>query len=506
MSWQRLLGWLVPFALLVLLGRCAQTVLDSPNFDWAGARLMPLVTFAEGGRLYMPAHQGPVYNTIYSPLSYLLYLPVLASPEPAAMIAAASALGLLFYFGPVLLLAAPFGVRCRATALDEDKNPKRCRATALQKSALFVAPILLFGLISYQSRALRMSLEGTIHDCPTLGLAVIACIIAYHDQQARRLAWSALFAILAVWSKQVMLPLLLALPLTSAFLHGWRVGLRHLGWMLLGISISALSFTLLTERQSFWFNVFTLPGHHPWIDTFPGNFASVAYHLYEETWLAFLAVGMLVCLERPWRDLTRQRWFLFVIVALLQIPTAFLGRIKVGGSSNSFSPVLYFLLLALLAYLIEFLRDPQRPAQLVRGVGIALNGAVTALALLQLLQSATFLKSYPGPGRSKEQRVVNYLRAHPGEAYFPWNPLSHQAAEGRTCHFAYGLFDRELAGFAIDDEHVNRHRPPHCRYVCFPPGRRHHRSPECLERLMREYPRRVEIDDLPGFECYERPP
>ena len=154
---------------------------------------------------------------------------------------------------------------------------------------------------------------------------------------------------------------------------------------------------------------------------------------------------------------------------------------------------------------IALLRDRAASAD---GVGSlarrALAGSALGLVLLAVPQQAYFFRDYTGLRDTREEQIARFLRRHPGEAYFPWNPLPHLLAEGRLYHFAYGLFDRDLGGFRVTPDHIARFVPEQCRYVCFPEGRRTHRPPMCLEPWLRDFARRVDIPELPGFECYER--
>lgn len=60
----------------------------------------------------------------------------------------------------------------------------------------------------------------------------------------------------------------------------------------------------------------------------------------------------------------------------------------------------------------------------------------------------------------KNQQAVEFLRRHPGKAYFPWYPLATLLAEGRLDHFEYAVVDRFLAGAEPSREHVLAHVPP----------------------------------------------
>jgi hypothetical protein len=483
---------LLPLAMVGVGGRVAQTVLNAPNFDWAGARLAPLVSLGYGYHLYYPAADGPVLNTIYAPLSYLIYAPMCLVHDPAVGIVVASVIGVLCFFGPVLVLLAR------------------------SRGSLSVAAAIVFALLAYLLPSLRMSLEGTSHDCPALGFGLAACLAIYFDEAGhwRSLLLSALFAVLAVWTKQVMAPLLITLPLWTVLMHGWRRGTAHVVCLItVGVPISAILAVLIGPSDMF-FNILTLPARHPWNGQSPDKLFAVVFYLYRECFALVVFLIVMANLKNSrshaerddeeigWDDWLRgNRWSLFALVALLHVPTALLGRIKVGGSVNNFSLVSYFLLVAAVELVRQRACVPDRIGILSRRL---LVGSAVGLVLLAVPQQAYFFRDFTGLEQTREEQIVRFLRHHPGEAYFPWNPLPHLVTEGRLYHFAYGLFDRDLGGFRVKQEHLLRFVPPHCRYVCFPEGRRQHRPPACLEAWLREFPRRVEIPELPGFECYER--
>jgi hypothetical protein len=477
----------LPLALVGLGARAAQSVLSAPNQDWAGARLSPLIGMRFGYAMYYGASDGPVLNTIYSPLSYLIYLPAGLFSQPALEIAAASFIGLVCFFAPVLILFFSLGGKESASRIYAG------------------ASFILFALIAFNMPSLRMSLEGTIHDCPALGLGLAACLPLCFRHQNPWFAWlaSATFAVLSVWAKQVMVPLLIALPLWLLLKEGKRAALPYLLCMGAAGAIISLIFISMLGPSALLFNIWTLPAHHPWNGSFPGNVLGVGYYFYRECFvIAGVLVGLIVLMrsEAEIKPIGLDGYALFVLVALCNIPTALLGRLKVGGSANNFSVSTYFLLIGLLVCLHQACISTTAPTRRLAQTAVAI--AVVGLALVFVPQQAYFFRDFAGLRDTKEAQVTRFVRNHPGAAYFPWNPLPHLAAEGRLYHFAYGLFDRELGGFRIDAAHFRKFVPAHCRYVCFPGGRRDHRRPACLEALLVRS-RLVQLPELQGFECYE---
>jgi hypothetical protein len=96
--------------------------------------------------------------------------------------------------------------------------------------------------------------------------------------------------------------------------------------------------------------------------------------------------------------------------------------------------------------------------------------------------------------------VMSFIREHRGEVYFPWNPLEHLLVEGKYYHFDYGLYDRELAGFAVSPEHFRSCTPQTPRLVCFPENANF----QYALKYLTGYSQASDVKELPGFFCYRR--
>src|SRR5207237_9492205 len=94
------------------------------------------------------------------------------------------------------------------------------------------------------------------------GLAIVLAAISDPDRP-RGWIWSAVAAIVAIWSKQTMVPTWLALALASAL-----CGRRSLGWFLAGSIVATAAFAgalaLLGDSRNFYYNCLWIPAHHPW--------------------------------------------------------------------------------------------------------------------------------------------------------------------------------------------------------------------------------------------------
>ncbi len=148
------------------------------------------------------------------------------------------------------------------------------------------------------------------------------------------------------------------------------------------------------------------------------------------------------------------------------LPSAIAGRAKAGGDINSFSLALFFLTCGLTVML----------ADMARGVEpLAVRVAIPVLvAILAPLANSRKRRSFPPlPAKVRElpqapQSVAfEYLRRHPGEAYFPWFPLAHLFAEHQFRHYAFGIADRLLAGEQVTVADFRAYTPEHPRIIAF---------------------------------------
>jgi hypothetical protein len=466
---------------------------------WGGVRLAPALSLWRGYALYYPEGQGPVSGWIYPPVSCLAYLPATLLGDSVGMILAGKVLSLLFYFGPVALVLA--------------REWRRGRVSPEVALLLFAA----FALLTQGLRPLRYVATEVIADAPALGLAALALAALGSLRGAgptRVLVLAAAAATLAVWSKQLALPLLLLVPLWC----GMTGGLAGLGR---GLAVTAAVATAISlplglafGPRELFFNTVVLPGRHPWkVFKAPGGFETVLARLVAQGWTVLLP---LVLLLAAWAIVARRRprqpggisfassWLPFLVAGVLEIPLGLLGYVKLGGDDNSLAHVLYPLAVAVILLAVQLVALAPRlrwPVVVVAAVA-ALPGALQTTLFLATRPGPRDGQTAPGPDWAETHRAVSrYLRAHPGEAYFPWFPLEHLVAEGRLYHFEYGVYDRFLAGFPVPPSQLHAHVPPRARLVCYPGGSY---AGYLMLRLLPEFNRRVELPELPGCLCFER--
>src|ERR1035437_9594800 len=181
----------------------AQT--DDP---WNNARLTPAIALHYGFRLYYPLHEGPVLSTVVGPMAFLAYWPIgFLRGSPTTLILAASALNLL-------VCAALLAALVR-------------RLTQGRPTRLLVALVGAQLALSYPS--LRYSLFCIHADAPALLLGGLGAGLIIFDRAGlnwTRCLTSALCLTLAVWAKQSLAPIFLALIAVTVLHHGARGAAR----------------------------------------------------------------------------------------------------------------------------------------------------------------------------------------------------------------------------------------------------------------------------------------
>ena len=479
-----------------------------PFVDWNAARLAPAFALARGLQVYSTPDSGFVLNTIYPPLSMVAYLPATLFLNPTVAILAGSTLSLVYFLAPIAWLCMGRG--------------RGYTSTGYRLFASFV----FLGFVLLAVTRPPLAVGSAIHaDSPAIGFAAFACIILISHREkpgssTLRMIISTLFATLAVATKQTLFPILIVLPLWFGIQHGVRRAI-HLSLLLFfWLSMAGLLCIGIFGKAELFFNILDIPRKHPWIY---GKFSSFQtfFLLFGELVdhglpvLATLFIAAKLCpLSSPRSEHSQNSWLssfrswirdhpwsLLALTSLFMIPTSLLGRIKVGGSVNNLAAPIYFLTAALVMLVIDWYRTDSKPIDYSRQkllIPIFLVSMFSPFAL-----AGAIIKDLNGMrvlSENPQEVAYRYARAHPGQAYFPWNPLSTFLAEQRIDHFEYGLFDRDLAGFPISTRHFLQHISPKTRLVAFPPDR----ATEWTLKYLPAFNKRVEIPELPGWICYEQ--
>jgi hypothetical protein len=237
-----------------------------------------------------------------------------------------------------------------------------------------------------------------------------------------------------------------------------------------------------------YFNAFALPQRHPWI----GNVIDAynpKYWIYSGEWLhrcqaigatwqrllyasgPVMALAVLALLRRndsneadatsPRRDAAVS---LMAVSGFGLLPMCTLGAVYVGGGLGSFDKALFFLFGCIAFWTGRALVAPGYSISRSALLGCTLILLSAASGVLLLAQK---VRSDRLPWRGPVETAFRYLQKHPGQAYFPWLPLSHYYAEGRLTHFETGVRDWRISGMAPSRERIEESVPATFTYLVY---------------------------------------
>lgn len=522
----------IPAVSFLVVASVLVEVLYAPFFYWNAIRLAPTFALTHGYQLYYGADTGPILSTIYGCITALAYLPATLASSPTGAVIIGSLISTAFFFIPVLLLLF------YENFLKLQAVPNLNNYQILLRIIYSLYAFIGFFFYAYSSSSLNKSAFMVHADAIALGLGATACIFLYcreHKDSLFPLLLSAIVVVLAIWTKQTALPLVVALPTYVLLADGRRrFKLYLLCIFITGLIISALLLTIFNPQYAF-FNMFVIPGNHPWrvpgtlsdIEAIalvangrevPGDQVLALLVASKELIKSCLVPGLIIFwgvlyqllfLRSTSKKITGwfsdNRWSMLLIVSLFMIPTSLLGRVKVGGEVNSFSFTLYFLAAAATLFVFRLILDS------VSG-DPASSKSFTPLEFLTLVLFTAFFLNYTPTyalrhlnTRFQElpsnplQVEYDYARLHPGEVYFPQNPLPSLMAEGKLYHFEYALMDRMLAGYPVSNKNFRSYIPSEINEIAFSKL-----NNEYILNLLPEFSRQVEVNELPGWAVYVR--
>ncbi len=477
------------FSVFIVILLAAKKMLDTPTI-WHTSFLSGVFALAKGQVLYQGLHLSkPLLSAIYPPMAYLAYLPVTIAGTPTLAVMIGRVFAALYFFVPFVLAL---------------KWTPRRFPPGILLSAFGVFALMVFYLLPLVETAFAVNA-----DAPALGFGAMACVLIYsagEEPGNARLFLAAFFAVLSVWSKQVMAPL----PLALAFFlwKRYRAGicLKYLLFLLIGGSGVSGFFLAAFGAHPIFFHTLYIPSHHPWNSSNPLTAIGDAFKEFS----LFAAIPLILPLAAIFINITendeapslrawlgRNHWAVFFITGLALIPLSLLGRVKVGGAHNTFSYSIYFLAISGVLALIH-LHERQAKALLVTLLCVFLFIKIPSLSVF-FQRMKEFYPNYASVSYA-------YIKNHPREAYFPCEPLSELLAEGSFLHVRAGLEERELAGVPVDRANFLETLPFSFKKVVFPPNipPRVPASEDSVLKYLPEYKHRVDDPELPGWYVYEK--
>jgi hypothetical protein len=430
----------------IVISLCAWTavliinkILYAPWDNWNAARLAPTFALARGYNPYAAFDHGPILSTIYTPLSYLAYLPAVFFREPLPAVRFGSFLSVLFALTPALLI--------HFQASERRAFGKKINAAA----AAF------FGLLTIYSPPLRYSVYAIHVDAFALGAAAVACfslLLFTESGDKKHFFAAALFTAVSLAAKQTMIMLPLALSFYLLLLKKKSSAAYFLLWAALLFAVIMLVSGLAFGFQTLWFHTIQIPGHHTLqINRLP---SIVSYFLY---WLLPFALILSACR----RNLKDARWTPYFIIAVFNLPLFLLSRLKEGGDVNNDSLVIYFLAIAATLAVKPFITgNTDATRSLARKIIFGVFFVVVYVSSFFRGANILLVKNTP-----PIQVAYESTRIHGGRIYFPQFPLAALLVDGKLYHLSRAVYEWDLAGFPISRERILAGAPPQMELIAY---------------------------------------
>ncbi|MBD1905398.1 hypothetical protein NDI37_14525 [Funiculus sociatus GB2-A5] len=482
-----------PILFTILGGLILNSILSQPFWDWNASRLTPSFAIIHGYKLYYEADNGPVLSTVYNPLTAFAYLPATLANSPTWAVISAVFISSCFFFLPILWLHLGENI----------KNPK----SLVYSLCCFI----IFCFFTFALPSLSYS-AFTVHaDAPALGLSAAACAVLYYRQPKNSnvsLLLSSLLAVLAVGTKQTVVPLPFALATYILLVdgrHNFKLYVIYLG--VFGALLATI-FLVIFQPEPLLFNIITIPKKYPWKENIIVAISRSGFGLIKE-WILpgaiilFLTYKQKIFQINNFSDIKRylsdNRWSMLLMVSLYMMPLSVLNRAKLGGDVNAYSLTTYFLCAASSLMLLKSVvgADTKKLQQFSKLLVAAL---CTAFIFTKSFSIKNLDYQFSNLLNNPQEVAYNYSKKHPGEGYFPWNPLSTLMAEGKLYHFAFGLLDRERAGFKVNEEHFRRYIPAQIKLIAFPKTAQ---DKDTL-KYVPEFSQQIIVDELHGWNVYTR--
>jgi hypothetical protein len=323
-----------------------------------------------------------------------------------------------------------------------------------------------------------------------------------------------LCAVLSIFSKQMFLPVPIALLIYLWAAEGRARALRYLFWLVVASGLAGGAALLTVGPARLYHCLIWLPAHHAWNN--PSHIVSAIQALRSFIRLSMpVPVLLLACmvylwtsgrLRGPWlRPPAANRCVPLLLVGIALLPFSIAGRAKSGGDTNSLSFALFFLTCGLTVLLADVARFAESGAARRLAVSVLL-ATMLPLALSEAPLALDIRASAGRLPQAEQEVAFEYLKRHPGEAYFPWFPLSHFYAEHQLRHYAFGVVERLMAGEPVSMDEFRAYIPRDPRIIAFGSDGTPQLLGYDLMKYLPEYSYQVNDPELPGWLTYGKAP
>lgn len=425
----------VTFALAIV------NIVALPYSIWNNAKLAPPIGLWYGIPLY-PGPREPITDWVQGPVGALIFAAAVVGGSADGMLYVAGVINLAFVLIPMVVLV-------------------RTESADIPAVAAAIAA-LLAGLLSVQS------MFGTafviVLDSLALGFLLLAVVALRRAPPASKAILAGGLLALAIWTKHTLVAGCIGVIAVEGFGRGQRPATVLAGWMIVFTLLLLAAFSAAFGPDRLWHWMLDVPGRHAWVELASRKPRTVVQVVREVAWhlspaAACLAVA--VAASRGQGIAIPPLATGFGIIAAFQLPASVAGYLKIGGSYNHLGIVACLLALSAAIVLVRLLDGKAWPAASV---------AITAAAW-SLIAGPSFSRCNDILGLTEHtptDGAVEFARAHPRQAYFPWHPLATLVAEGRLDHLEYGLLDLSFAGKKPDRELLLAGLPDRLEYVVYP--------------------------------------
>jgi len=462
-------------------------LLDTPFWNVNGSRLMPSFELSRGVNYYVLLPPGgPLYSTLYGPLVALVYLPATWFSTPnSAVLAGAMITVLLCFSAAAYLHFAKSG----------------CGAGD-------IAAFLAAGFLMCYLEPLKYSCFNIHADGPGLAFSSAACGSLYGAPYGRlsgaRLLISATCAVLALLCKQMFLPVPFVLLAWLAVVAGRGIAVRYLAWLVAAGAVLGGIALWTSGPERLYHCLIWLPAHHPWgasalVSAIQAMRSFVRVSLPVLILLLAYAIYLAAGGVRgtSLRYLAAHRCVPLLAVGVALAPFSIAGRAKIGGDVNSLSFATFFLVCGLTVMLADLAQPLAQSVLIAIIVLLAVSEAPLALDIRSKVRQLP---------QASQEVAFEYLRRHPGEAYFPWFPLAHFCAEHKFRHYGFGIGDRLLAGESVSMAEFRAYVPANPRIIAFSSDGRPDAFGFDLMKYLPAFRDQVTDPELPGWLLYAKAP
>lgn len=417
-------------------------------------RLASTFALFKGLPVYSGPDTGPAIATMYGPVSILAYWPATLAWTAPLMVQTAAFCAIFFLLAPIWLFCT--------TKSDSALSCKKFGT--LLFLCIACIPLLVTSL---------KDVFFVVHaDAPTLGLSALAggFLYIFHKKNIDAgLILSALCAALAIWSKQVIIPILLPLCLFVLIQHGFKSAAKYTVWLLVFIGLVTGLMFYFFDPKDLYFNMVYLPSRHSLRELNIGSFFQYLWKILRECLIPLCSLVLFfIVYKRAGSNpsgntaITKQSWTVFLWVTVIMLPITFYIHLKEGASNNTFAYSNYFFLIAAGLFLRELSlhKETEKSAKwILVAAGAALLTIMIPNVIYRTLQNTDYLKD--------TKRAYEFNLKHPDQVYYPRMTLINFLVDGKIYHSIDGIRDRNWAGLPLSDRHFRDDLPSKIKYIGF---------------------------------------